>query len=176
MNIDINILPAELRPKALMDSKTFALIVFILLLGFGCFYFINAKMDSQAEIASMQSQIKTMQQQTTTLQNNPDALNLINSINQLKAGKQSYDAFVASRMLVGNALVGVYALVPAGVSVDSIAQSGSNLVIKGDAYSYTEVSDYGRALNNDPRFTLQGLPSFSNGSYTLTISVSSGGG
>jgi Tfp pilus assembly protein PilN len=176
MNIAINILPKELRAKPWLDTQTFALIVVIVLLAFGSFYYYYDKSSSQSATADMQSQITTMKQQATTLSNNPDALNLINSISQLTAAKQSYDAFLASRMLLGNAMVGVYALLPAGVDVSSIAQNGSNLVIKGDGYSYTEVSDYARALNNDPRFTLLGLPSFSNGSYSLTVKVAQGGG
>ncbi len=176
MNIDINILPKELRAKPLLDTQTFALIIVIVLLAFGSFYFYHAKSSSQSDIANMQSEIKTAQQQTVTLSNNPDALNLINSINQLKAAKQSYDAFMASRMLLGSALVGVYTLVPVGADIGSITQSGNTLVIKGTASSFTDVSDYARALNNDPRFSLLGLPSFSNGSFSLTISVASGGG
>ncbi len=176
MNIAINILPKELRAKPLLDTQTFALIVIIVLLAFGSFYFYHAKSSDQTSTTNMQSQIATMQQQTRTLQSNPDALKLINSISQLQAAKQSYDAFVASRMLLGNALVGVYALLPTGVDIGTISQSGSNLVIQGKADNFTDVSDYGRALNNDPRFTLLGLPSFSNGSYTLTISVAQGGG
>jgi len=179
MNIDINILPAALRPKPLIDTRTFALVVVILLLGFGCFYFFNAKSDSQAGIANLGSQIETIQQQTATLSGNPEALNLISSINQLKAAKQGYEAFVASRVMWGNALAGVYSLVPMGVNITSIAQTGNALVIKGTASSdigYTGVSDYGRALDNDPRFSLAGLPSFSGGSFTLTISVATGGG
>ncbi len=176
MNIDINILPAELRPKALIDTRTFALIAVILLLGVGCFYFAHAKSGSQAQIANMESQIKTMQQQTATLSGNPQAVQLLNSINQLKATKQSYDAFVASRVAWGNALDGVYYLVPVGLNITSITQRSNTLVITGTASSYTDVSDYGRALNNDPRFSLVGLPSFSNGSFSLTISVAPGGG
>ena len=176
MNIDINILPAEMRPKALIDTKTFALIVVILLLGVGCFYFVYAKSSSQTDIANMESQISTMQQQATALKNNPDALKLIDSINQLKATQQSYDAFVASRVLVGNSLSGVYSLVPAFVSVNSITQKGNILVIAGSAPSYTDASDYGRALENDPRFRLVGLPSFSDGTFSLTVSVTPGGG
>jgi Tfp pilus assembly protein PilN len=179
MNIDINILPAELRPKALIDTRTFALVVVILLLGFGCFYFFNAKSDSQAEIANLGSQIKTIQQQTATLSSNPEAVNLISSINQLKAAKQGYEAFVASRVMWGNALAGVYSLVPTGVNIASITQQGNNLVIAGSSSSgspYTNVSDYGRALDNDPRFTLTGLPLFDKGSFSLTIRVATGGG
>jgi Tfp pilus assembly protein PilN len=174
MNIDINILPAELRPKALIDTKTFALIVVILLLGVGCFYFAHAKSSSQADIANLQTQTTTMQQQAAALESN--AQKLISSINQLKADKQRYDAFLASRVLVGNALDRVYSLVPAFVHVNSIAQRGNTMVIAGSASSYTDASDYGRALDNDPRFSLVGLPSFSNGLFSLTISVAPGGG
>ncbi len=175
MNIDINILPAELRPKALIDTRTLALIVVILLLAVGCFYFFNAKSNSQSDIANLNSQIETARQQTTALSSNPEALNLISSINQLKATKQGYEAFVASAVVLGNALYDVYALVPTGVNIDSIAQTGKALVIKGTASSYTDVSDYGRALDNDSRFALTGLPSFNSGSFTLTISVATGG-
>jgi len=176
MNIDINLIPKELRIKPLVDGKTFAAIVVILLLGFGCFYFFNARSDSQAEIANLGSQIKTTQQQTATLSSNPEALNLISSINQLKAAKQGYEAFAASRVMWGNALAGVYSLVPMGVDITTITQKGNALEIKGTASSYTDVSDYGRALDNDPRFTLAGLPSFAKESFSLTISVATGGG
>jgi len=173
MNIDINILPAELRPKALIDTKTFALIVVILLLGVGCFYFAHAKSSSQADIANLQTQTTTMQQQTAALASN--AQKLISSINQLKADKQRYDAFLASRVLVGNALYRVYSLVPAFVSISSIAERGGNTLVITP--SYTDASDYGRALNNAPGFTLVGLPSFSSdGTFSLTVSVAPGGG
>jgi len=180
MNIDINILPAEMRPKPLIDTRTFALIAVILLLGFGCFYFFNARSNSQAETANLGSQIKTIQQQTAALSSNAEALQLINSINQLKASKQAYDAFTASKMLLGNSLDGVYSLVPVGVDIGKITQTGNTLVIAGSAASYTDAADYGRALDNDTRFTLMGLPSFkwltTDGSFSLTISVAQGGG
>jgi Tfp pilus assembly protein PilN len=176
MNIGINILPKELRAKPLLDTQTFALIVIIVLLAFGSFYFYHAKSSTQSDIANMQSEITTAQQQTKALSTNPEALNLINSINQLKAAQQSYNAFMTSRMLLGSALVGAYNLLPATVDIGKITQSGNNLVITGTADSFTDVSDYARALNNDPRFTLLGLPSFNNGAFSLTVSVASGGG
>jgi len=175
MYIGINILPKELRAKPWLDTPTFALIVIILLLAFGSFYYYHAKTSSQNDTVNNQSRIVTMQQQATALSSNPEALSLINSISQLKAAQQSYNAFSASRMLLGYSLVGVYALTPVGVDIETITQSGSNLVIKGYALSYTEVSDYGRALNNDPRFTLLGLPSFNTGAYSLSVSVVPGG-
>ena len=176
MNIDINILPAELRPKALIDTKTFALIVVILLLGFGCFYFFNAKSDSQSQVSNLQSQIKTTQQQTAALSTNAEAVQLIKSINELKVSKQAYDAFTGARVLMGDALAGVYLLVPMGVDIATITQKGNILTIAGSAQSYTYAADFGRVLDNDPRFTLMGLPSFKDGSFSLTISVAPGGG
>ena len=178
MNIDINILPEELRPKPLIDTKTVALIVVILLLGFGCYHFYQAKSDSQAEIATMQSELKTTQQQITALSSDPEAVQLTNSINQLKAAKQSYDAFVASRVLVGNALDGVYSLASGRVNIVSITQSGGTLLINGSASSYSDLSGYVSALENDPtRFSVAGLPSYSSGgSFSLTVSVAPGGG
>ena len=177
MNIDINILPEELRPKPLIDTKTVALIVVILLLGFGCYHFYQAKSDSQAEITKVQSEIKTTQQKITALSTDPEAVQLTNSINQLKADKKSYDAFVASRVLLGNALDGVYSLALGRVSIASITQSGSNLLIRGSASSYTDVSGYVSALENDPRFSVVGLPSFSSDkSFSATVGVAPGGG
>lgn len=176
MYIGINILPKELRAKPLLDTPTFALIVVILLLAFGSFYYYYSKSSTQNETADMRSRITSMQQQTLALSTNPEALSLMTSISQLQAAQQSHSAFVASKMLLGYSLVGVYALVPMGVDLASITQGTNTLVIKGAASSYTEVSDYGRALNNDPRFTLLGMPSFSNGSFALTVSVASGGG
>jgi Tfp pilus assembly protein PilN len=176
MNIGINILPKELRAKPLLDTQTFALIIVIVLLAFGSFYFYHAKSSTQSDIANMRTEITTAQQQTKALSTNPEALNLINSINQLKAAQQSYTAFMTSRMLLGSALVGAYNLLPSTVSISTITQKDNNLVIAGTADSFTDVSDYARALNNDPRFTLLGLPSFSNGSFSLTVSVASGGG
>lgn len=177
MNIDINILPEELRPKPLIDTKTVALIVVILLLGFGCYHYYQAKSNSQAEITRMQSEIITTQQQATALSSNPDAVKLIDSITQLRAAKKSYDAFVASQVLLGNALDEVYSLSPVWVGINSVTQSGSTLTIKGTASSYTDLSGYVSALDNDPMFTVAGLPSYSSdGSFSVTVSVAPGGG
>jgi len=175
-NIDINILPQEFRAKPLVDSRTFALIVLVVLLGCGCFYFVQAKMSAQNEIADLEDSIATMQQQTTALSTNQEAQSLIKSINDLKASQQSHASFVASKVLWGDALQGVYKLVPKGVSIATITQKGNGLEIKGTASTYTEVAEFGRTLSNDARFALAGLPSFSSTGFTLTISAAAGGG
>ena len=175
-NIDINILPQEFRAKPMVDGKTFALIVLIVLLGFGCFYFVQAKMSAQNEIADLEASIATVQQQTTALTTNKEANELIGYINQLKASQQSHVSFVASKVLWGDALEDVYGLVPKGVSIATITQKGNGLEIKGTASDYTDVAEFGRALNNDSKFSLVGLPAFSPTGFTLTISAKAGGG
>jgi len=174
-NIDINILPQEFRAKPLVDSRTFALIVLVVLLGFGCFYFVQAKMSAQNEIATLEDSIATMQQQTTALTTNQEAQNLIKSINDLKTSQQHFTSFVASKVLWGYALEDVYGLVPKGVSITAITQKGNSMEIKGTASDYTDVAEFGRALNNDAKFSLTGLPAFSDLSFTLSISVVAGG-
>jgi Tfp pilus assembly protein PilN len=175
-NIDINILPQEFRAKPLVDGRTFALIVLIVLLAFGCVYFIMGKSSVQNEIADLEASITTMKQQTTALSSNKEAQSLISSINQLKASQQSHASFVASKVFWGDALQAVYKLVPKGVSIATITQKGNSLEIKGTASTYTEVAEFGRTLNNDARFTLAGLPSFKDGTFTLTINAKAGGG
>ena len=176
MSIDINILPKEMRAKPLLDVPTISLIVVIILLLFGSIYYYHTKSSRQNDTANMRSEITTMQQKTQVVSNDPLALGLINSINQIKAANQSYAAFTASRMLLGDALTAVYLSVPVGVDIGSITQGSNTLVITGTASSYTYVSDYGRALDNDFRFTLLGLPLYNNGAFTLTVSVKMGGG
>jgi Tfp pilus assembly protein PilN len=175
-NIDINILPQEFRAKPLVDGKTFALIVLVVLLGFGCFYFVQAKMSAQDEIANLETSVATMNQQATALSTNQEAQGLITSINQLKTSKQDHTSFVASKVLWGDAIEKIYKLVPRGVSISTITQKGNSLEIKGTAPDYTDVADFGRALNNDAKFNLVGLPAFNASGFTLNVSVAAGGG
>lgn len=175
MNIEINILPRELRARPLVDVRTILLVVLIIALGYGCYFFLQSKSDVQAENADIATRTAAIKQEALSLSTNPEALALQSSINQLKAAKQSYDTFMASKVEWGDALAGVYAAVPKGVSITSIAQSGNNLVITATASSYTAVADYGLALDNDADFVLLGIPSFSGGTATLNISVAPGG-
>ena len=175
-SIEINILPQELRAKPLIDTKTFALIALAVLLAFGCVYFIMAKSTVQGEISDIEDSIAAMQQQTTALSTNPEAQSLIGSISQLKTSQNHHATFVAGKVLWGNAMETAYDLVPRGVRIDSIVQKGNTLEIKGAASNYGEVAEFGRALNNDARFTLAGLPAFKEGTFTLTVSVKAGGG
>jgi len=176
MNIDINLIPEELRPKPFIDTKTFVLIIAVVVLGFGCFYFFNAKSNAQSDTASMEQEILRLNQQANSLSTNQEAVQLTREIGQLKVAKQSYDSFAASRVLWGAAMERVYALAPRGVDIDSIKQAGNSITIAGEASSYTDVADFARALDNDTRFSLAGLPSLKASTFSLTINVAAGGG
>lgn len=176
MNIDINLIPKELRPKPFIDTRTFVLIVAVIVLGFGCFYFFNAKGNAQSDTASMEQEILRLNQQATSLSTNKEAVALTKSIGQLKVAKQSYDSFLASRVLWGAALERLYALAPRGVDINSIKQAGNGITIEGKASSYTDVADFARALDNDTGFSLAGLPSLKGDAFSLTINVAPGGG
>ncbi len=175
MNIDINILPKEFRAKPLVDLRAVLLIVLILALGYGCYFFITTKSDVQAENTDIAARTVAIQQETTSLLNNPEALALQKSVSQLKVANQSYESFMASKMAWGAALSSVYAAVPKGVSITSITQNGNNLVIVVTASSYSTVADYGLALDNNERFTLLGMPTFGLTGATLNIGVTPGG-
>lgn len=176
MNIDINLLPEEVRPKPLIDTRTFGLIVLILMLAFVCVYAYLMKSDAQSDIATMEASTATMKQEITSVSTNAEAVQLTKSNQDLTAAKQHYETFIAGKILWGDALEGVYGLRPKGVSIDTITQSGNTLTVAGTADSYTEVSSFARALHNDPRFTLSGLPTLLEGQkYTLVISVAAGG-
>ncbi len=172
MNIEINLLPKELRARPLVDLRTALLVVLILALGYGCYFFISGKSDVQAENTDIEARTVAIRQETTAVLNNPEALALQNSIAQLTLAKQSYESFVNSQMAWGDALASVYASVPTGVRIDTITQSGNNLVIVVTSSSYTAVADYGLALNNNGRFTLFAIPTFDSAEATATLRIS----
>ncbi len=176
MNIDINLLPEEVRPKPLIDTRTFGLIVLVLILAFACVYVFIMKSDTQSDTAAIKENIVTMKQEISRLSTNAEAVQLTKSVQDLTAAKKNYETFVAQKTLWGDALEGVYGLRPVGVDIATITQSGSALTIVGTADSYTEVSSFARALHNDARFTLTGLPTIVDSEiYKLVISVAAGG-
>jgi Tfp pilus assembly protein PilN len=175
MNIEINILPKELRARPLVDARTVILIVLVIALGYGCYFFYQARSDVQSKNAEIAARTAAIKQEVMTVSTNPEAVALQNSIKQLQAAKQSYDTYMASKVEWGDALTQVYAAVPKGVSITNIAQSGNNLVITATASNYTAVAEYGLALDSEADFVLLGIPSFSGSTATLNIGVTPGG-
>jgi Tfp pilus assembly protein PilN len=181
MNIDINLLPKELRAKPLIDARTLALVVLVFALVIGCYFVYHARSSVQSENASIQSRTEAMVQEANSISSNSEAIQLSNSIRQLKAEQQEYSSYRASLVGWGDALTRVYGLVPGSVLIKSLAQTpatGNVLVVQGAAAEWSGVNDFVGRLDLDAGFKLQSLPTFdaASGSFTLAIVVAPGGG
>ncbi len=176
MNIEINLLPVELRPRPPVETRTLLLIVVIVALVAGCTFLVQAKISTNAEIADLEKHIVAINQEIESVSSNPEAIALTTSINNLEAMKQSYDSFVASRISWGDALERVRAHVPMGVDIRTLTQSsGNTLVVEGTASNYSAVASYGRALDRDSKLDLAVLPKIDDTTYKVVVKVAPGG-
>jgi len=175
MNIDINLLPEELRPRPPVETRTLLVIVLILALAAGCYLLFQAKSDAQAEIADLEKDIAEVNQQIDTI--TKDAQGLTSSISKLETVTKNYESFVDSRVIWGDALYRAHSHVPTLVGISKLTQDGNSLVIEGTAKKYSDATSYGRALDRDTKFTLAGWPTLKEAAtFSLTIEVAPGGG
>ncbi|MEE8471058.1 MAG: hypothetical protein V3S51_06995 [Dehalococcoidia bacterium] len=186
MNIDINLLPEELRPKPLIATRTLVLVVLVALLGYGCYYFYGLKSNSQAEAASLESRIQATQTEAMSLSNDLDVRELVAAISEVEAEKaaletlvQDYEVFADSKIMWGDIVQRVSSRAPAGVTVDSILQGSDNTVeVGGVATGYDRAAVYATALESDEAFNdvptreWDGL----TGRFLLTVNIVVGGG
>ena len=175
MNIEINLLPEELRPRPPVEMRTLLFIVLIVALAAGCAFLVQAKISTSSEIADLETRIAAINQEIVTVSSNPEAVALTKSINDLTEMKQSYDSFVASRISWGSALQRVEAHATSVDNISALAQSGNTLKIEGTASSYSAVASYGRALDRDSKLALGGMPSLAGTKYSLVVRVAPGG-
>jgi len=181
MNIEINLLPEELRPRPPLESRSLLAIVVILALVAGCVFLYMAKGGAVSDKEDMEAQVASINQQIQALSADSEVATLTQSIAKLKAAEKSYDTFVASRIDWGDALERANALVPSGIYVTKLTQSGSTLKIEGTASGYSAVASYARALDVDRRFVLSGVPYLSEGgeggnTFRIVVEVAPGGG
>jgi len=178
MNVEINLLPEEFRPRAPVETRTLLVIVLVLALAVGCYFLYQAKSNAKAEIADLEKNIAAVNQQIDTITR--DAQGLTNSISTLKTVTRSYESFVASKITWGDALARVQSHKPSGVALGGLTQKGNTLEIQGTAggtsSSFSGVTSYGRALDGDTKFTLAGWPTLKSATFSLTIKVAPGGG
>ncbi len=181
MNIEINLLPEELRPRPPLESRSLLAIVVIVALVAGGVFLYMAKAGAVSDRADMQARVVSINQEVQALTSNSEAAALTKSIANLKAAEKSYDTFVATRIDWGDALARANALVPSGISVTKMTQVGATLKIEGTASGYSAVASYGGALDTDRRFVLSGVPHLSQGTeggtaFTVIVGVAPGGG
>jgi len=174
MNIEINLLPEELRPRPPIETRALLVIVLVLALAGGCYLSYQAKSDAEAEIADLENDIDAVNQQIDTITR--DAQGLTSSISKLETVTKNYESFVASRVIWGDALERAYSHIPKPVTISALTQNGDTLEVAGTASTYSAVTSYGRALDRDTKFTLTGWPTLDSATFWLTIKVAPGGG
>jgi Tfp pilus assembly protein PilN len=174
MNIDINLLPEELRPRPAVEKRTLFLILLILALAGGCYLLFDAKSNAEAEMADLEKSIDQVNQQINDIRQQGQALK--SSVDRLDTLTKSYESFVASRILWGNALERVQSLKPTGVEIGELTQQGNTLLIGGTSSGYSTIAGYGRSLDRDTKFILFGWPKLNSATFSLTVSVAPGGG
>lgn len=181
MDIQINLLPDELRPRPAVETRTLLLAFLIVALIVGGALLYVAKSGVDSDRADMEARVASMATETQAISSDSEAVALTRSISGLKAMKKSFDAFVAARIDWGDALKRVNALVPAGIEVEKLSQTGGTLLIEGRTPGYNLVASYARALDIDQRFTLTGVPYLQAGGegksvFSMIVRVAPGGG
>lgn len=186
MNIEINLLPEELRPKPLIGTRTLILLVMVLALGYGCYQLYALKTNGEAEAANIESRIEVAQSEAIGLSSNPDVKDLTAYISEVKAEKaaletlvQDSETFAAAKIMWGDVIQRVSSRAPSGVTIDSIVQGENRSVeVSGVATSYERAATYATALENDEAF--DGVPTREwdevEGRFTLTVNIATGGG
>ena len=175
MNVEINLLPEELRPRPPVETRTLLIVVLVVALVAGCAFLVQAKGSTNAAINDIEKRIAAINQEIESVSSDPEAVALTRSIQNLKEVKAAYASFASSRISWGDALERVMAHVPTGVDIREITQSGSTLVVNGTASGYSAVASYGRALDRDSKLDLSGMPSLTGTKYSLVVKVAPGG-
>ena len=149
----INLLPhreiANKRRKEVFQMAMFGALLAGLLAAAGVFSIYQALIDSQQERNSyLKSEISQLDNQIKDIQG------LEEEINSLKARQKSVEDLQADRNLPVYLLSDITQLLPEGVYITSMKQTGLNVEVKGSAQSNERVSEVLRNISNgSPWFT-----------------------
>lgn len=175
MNIEINLLPVELRPRPPVETKSLIVALLIVALVAGSVFLYMAKSSADSDRVGMENRIKEIDRETAALQ--AEARSLTDAISNIKEANKSYDAFRAARIDWGNALERVQDLKPQGIDIKNLTQDGRTLEVGGSVRGgYGTVASYASSLDDDRRFALAGIPSLKDGDFSLILAVAPGGG
>ena len=149
----INLLPhreiANKRRKEVFQMAMFGALLAGLLAAAVVFSIYQALIDSQQELNSyLKSEISQLDNQIK------DIKGLEEEINSLKARQKSVEDLQADRNLPVYLLSDITQLLPEGVYITSMKQTGLNVEVKGSAQSNERVSEVLRNISNgSPWFT-----------------------
>jgi Tfp pilus assembly protein PilN len=158
--IQLNLLPEELRPRPVIRPVTAILLIIVILLGVGTYGFYKGKSNTDNKVDKLKAQQATLEQQTTAALKNPEIARLQSLITQVQVQvdaqglpKQDYQSFMGSWVNWDQVLAQLYSLLPAGVSLDSVAEkAGNTLALEGTAPTTKAIFDYSLALEGNPEY------------------------
>jgi Tfp pilus assembly protein PilN len=185
MDIDINLLPEEIRPKPLLNARMLLLLVVVGVLGFGCYYFYDLKAGTEADAAVAESRIEAVEDEASDLANNAEAKEIVAGISEakatlaeLEAATSDYVVFKDSRIGWGEVVDRVAIRLVGGITLESIVASGSDVVeVGGVASSYERAAAYASSLELDDSFDNVHTREWEGtvGRFLLSIDVVTGG-
>jgi hypothetical protein len=123
MDIDINLLPEEIRPKPLLNARMLLLLVVVGVLGFGCYYFYDLKAGTEADAAVAESRIEAVEDEASDLANNAEAKEIVAGISEAKATLAELEAATSDYVVFKDSRIGW------GEVVDRVAISRSWRVV-----------------------------------------------
>jgi hypothetical protein len=177
MDIQINLLPEEFRPRPAVSSRALLLTFLVVALLAGAVFLYMLKSDADSDRVAAEERTAEVTAEANSISSNQEAVALNNSISRLKAAEKAFSAFVAARIDWGDTVGRAESLVPKGIELQGLTQAGGGLVIDGiTTIDYSPVTAYARALDIDGRFTLAGVPSLSASSFSIELDVAPGGG
>ncbi len=160
MDVKINLVPEEYKPRPPVSMRTVCLVVLVLGLAFGCYQLYSMKSGAEAEAAETQSRIEAMQLEAASLSQSAEAAALNKDIKAAEGELDllgtlvaDFEQFNSSIVKWGVIVDRVMDRVPASVYLTSITKSKDGVIqVGGIAATYERVATYITALENDSMF------------------------
>jgi Tfp pilus assembly protein PilN len=185
MDVKINLVPEEYKPRPPVSMRTVCLVVLVLGLAFGCYQLYSMKSDAEAKAAETQDRIEATQLEAASLSQSAEAAELNKDIkaaegelNQLGTMVADFEQFSSSIVEWGDIVNRVMVRVPASVYLTSISKNKDGGVqVGGIAATYERVATYITALENDDLF--QGVTTTEwdvlAGTFKVSMQTTAGG-
>ena len=180
---DIDIIPAEYK-RPTISSLSLLLIILIIGSAFGLYKLLPLRIQANVERASLDSRLTAAQQEIKGLQGlEAQVKELKDSVEKLENRKKEFvsawEIFIKQQVKWRLLLDGIQGTIPQGVTIDSIIQKDSGVVVHGLAPNLNLVLTYANALRNlgltlDLGVTYEVRPE-GNISFNLNMVINPGG-
>jgi len=180
---DIDIIPAEYK-RPTISSLSLLLIILIIGSAFGLYKLLPLRIQANVERASLDSRLTAAQQEIKGLQGlEAQVKELKDSVEKLENRKKesvsAWEIFIKQQVKWRLLLDGIQGTIPQGVTIDSVIQKDSGVVVHGLAPNLNLVLTYANALRNlgltlDLGVTYEVRPE-GNISFNLNMVINPGG-